>query len=424
VAKLDVTYAYAADITKSERDPETGDLMVYGKATGPDLDLDGQVCDSDWLKTAMPAWFEWGNVREMHGAVAAGIGVELDGDDAANYMLLSRCVDKGAAEKVEKKVYKGYSIGIKNARVVKDVKAPGGRIVDGEIVEVSYVDRPCNPTAKMAIAKSAGLAEDGGSIEIEDGDDASLQPVAVEPEVLPEDAPVVEDVPKAGAWAKSVGADLLRRVRRLVPADALIVKASTDADITTAGQAITIIAQLIESEAGSLAVGNLCDAEQIACLLRAVDALAWFQCMEAAEPASADVPTDDMDMNGAVVEMSTVAEINKGATIEPETTDQLVKAAVTEAMKAHEAEIATLRAELAKVSRLPAPGGPVLARPRAVIAAAGEREAALAKAEQFDSMSKMFSVTDPAAARGYAQLAADARRSVKETDHEGNPSTV
>lgn len=149
---MDLTYAYAADITKAERD-ENGDLIVLGKATGPDLDLDGDRCDPAWLKEAMPEWFEWGNIREMHGPVLAGIGLELtqDGDD---WHVKSKCIDATAAKKIEDGGYKGYSIGIKNGR--REVRDGQNWIVDGEIVEVSYVDRPCNPTAKIAIAKMAG----------------------------------------------------------------------------------------------------------------------------------------------------------------------------------------------------------------------------------------------------------------------------
>lgn len=165
---MGIQYAYAADIVKSERDEETGDLIVYGKATGPDLDLDEQICDADWLKTAMPAWFEWGNVREMHQPIAAGVGIELEeqGDD---WYVKSRCVDPSTAAKIEAGVLKGYSVGIKDPKIVKDAAAPGGRINGGVVVELSYVDRPCNPTAKMAIAKAAG-----GS--------AALQPVEAEPD--------------------------------------------------------------------------------------------------------------------------------------------------------------------------------------------------------------------------------------------------
>jgi hypothetical protein len=150
-----ITYAYAGDIVKAVEDD--GSLIVYGKATGPDLDLDEQVCDPSWLAKAMPAWMQWGNLREMHQPVAAGIGIELaaEGDD---WMLKSKVVDEGTAKKIEAGALKGYSIGIKGAKVVKDAAAPGGRIVGGEIVEVSYVDRPCNPTAVAAIAKGVGLS--------------------------------------------------------------------------------------------------------------------------------------------------------------------------------------------------------------------------------------------------------------------------
>ena len=151
-----ITYAYAGDIDKSY--DEDGSLIVVGKATGPDLDLDEQVCDPNWLKSAMPAWMEYGNLREMHQPVAAGIGLELsaDGDD---WHLKSKVVDPGTQAKIEAGALRGYSIGIKGAKVIKDAAAPGGRIVGGTIVEVSYVDRPCNPTAVTAIAKGAGLSQ-------------------------------------------------------------------------------------------------------------------------------------------------------------------------------------------------------------------------------------------------------------------------
>lgn len=151
-----ITYAYAGDIEKSY--DEDGSLIVVGKATGPDLDLDEQVCDPTWLREAMPAWMKFGNLREMHQPVAAGVGLELtaEGDD---WHLKSKVIDPMTKAKIEAGALRGYSIGIKGAKVVKDANAPGGRIVGGTVVEVSYVDRPCNPTAVTAIAKGAGLAE-------------------------------------------------------------------------------------------------------------------------------------------------------------------------------------------------------------------------------------------------------------------------
>jgi hypothetical protein len=49
---------------------------------------------------------------------------------------------------------RGFSIGIKSPRVVRDNKAANGRIIDGQIVEVSLVDRPANPNCQLVLAKS------------------------------------------------------------------------------------------------------------------------------------------------------------------------------------------------------------------------------------------------------------------------------
>jgi hypothetical protein len=149
-----LTYCYAADITKSERD-ENGDLLVYGKATGSDIDLDGQRCDPEWLKKAMPAWFEWANVREMHQPIAAGVGIELtnEGDD---WYVKSKVIDAGTARKIEAGALKGYSIGVKGPIIHK--RNGQEWLAGGELCEISYVDRPCLPTAKMMICKMAGAS--------------------------------------------------------------------------------------------------------------------------------------------------------------------------------------------------------------------------------------------------------------------------
>lgn len=160
----EITYAYAGDIVKTKT--EDGDLIVYGKATGPDLDLDEQICDPSWLREAMPEWMKFGNVREMHQPIAAGVGIDLEakGDD---WWLKSQVVDPSTAKKIETGALKGYSVGIKNAKVVNDPVAKGGRIVGGTIVEVSYVDRPCNPTAVAGIAKAVGGEWRGVEADVE-----------------------------------------------------------------------------------------------------------------------------------------------------------------------------------------------------------------------------------------------------------------
>lgn len=153
---MDSTTFYAP-ILKSEKQDD-GTLLVTGIATDSTLDVDEQVCDNDWLKTAMPQWFKWGNVREQHSHIAAGTATEYAEKDGAHHITV-RVVDPSSIKKVENKVLKGFSIGIKRPRVVVDEKAAGGRIVDGEIVEVSLVDRPANPACKLSLAKAAEAGE-------------------------------------------------------------------------------------------------------------------------------------------------------------------------------------------------------------------------------------------------------------------------
>ena len=142
-----------ATIVKYDKNDD-GTLMVFGKATDDTLDLDSQICDPTWLDSAMPAWFKsGGNVREMHGPSAAGVAKEYEAKSDGHYIGVL-VVDPIAVKKVENRVYQGFSIGIKSPRVVRDSKAANGRIIDGQIIEVSLVDRPANPSAKLILAKS------------------------------------------------------------------------------------------------------------------------------------------------------------------------------------------------------------------------------------------------------------------------------
>lgn len=276
---MTVTRAYAAEITKAERDAN-GDLIVYGKATGPDVDLDAQICDPKWLKSAMPSWMEWGNLREMHQPIAAGVGLELaaEGD---SWMLRSKVVDDGTAKKIEAGALKGYSVGIKNAKVVKDVEASGGRIIGGEIVEVSYVDRPCNPTATLAIAKSAGSGLE--AVELD------LATAEVVDETGEDDDLSAEDRAKAvTVLDKAVGPD---------------GEIDETPDIEGGRETIALLARLIKAEADELAAGQLDESCDISLLVRAVELV---KCWLAREQAS-DSGTDD-DAMGQVAYVSLCAQ--------------------------------------------------------------------------------------------------------------------
>ena len=149
---MDFTYAYAA-LIKADKN-EDGTLTVYGKATDDSIDMDQQICDPTWLDTAMPQWFKsGGNIREQHSNIAAGVAKEYEAKSDGHY-ISALVVDPVSVKKVEAGVLKGFSIGIKSPRVVRDQKAANGRIIDGQIIEVSLVDRPANPNAKLIMAKS------------------------------------------------------------------------------------------------------------------------------------------------------------------------------------------------------------------------------------------------------------------------------
>ena len=142
-----------AEIVKFNKNDD-GTLTVYGKATSDDLDIDLQICDNDWLKKAMPEWFKsGGNIREQHSSIAAGVATDYEEKNDGFY-ITANVVDPVSCKKVEARVLKGFSIGIKAPRVVRDEKAANGRIIDGQIVEVSLVDRPANPTCQLVLAKS------------------------------------------------------------------------------------------------------------------------------------------------------------------------------------------------------------------------------------------------------------------------------
>lgn len=146
------TASVFARIIKADKQ-EDGSLLVTGVASDSSLDADEQVCDGRWLKSAMPAWFRWGNIREQHSNIAAGVATEYEDKDGQHWVT-ARVVDPSSVKKVESGVLKGFSIGIRSPRVVRDEKAAGGRIVDGEIVEVSLVDRPANPACTISLAKT------------------------------------------------------------------------------------------------------------------------------------------------------------------------------------------------------------------------------------------------------------------------------
>ena len=150
----EMTYAWSP-ITKTDTQPD-GTLMVYGPAISAGLDRDQQRFSQTFIDRAMPEWLsDGGNVREQHDphrAVGVAVGLAKGDDGAA--LLTAKIVDPVAVAKINHGVLRGFSVGVRDPRITMGkADAPGGVIEDGTVVEVSVVDRPCNPAAMFAVAK-------------------------------------------------------------------------------------------------------------------------------------------------------------------------------------------------------------------------------------------------------------------------------
>lgn len=368
-------YAYAP-ITKTVMDDD-GFLHVYGQVSGPQLDMDLQICDPVWLKSALPEWFETGaNIRAMHQPIAAGVGTELDqvGDD---HWLTGKVVDADSITKTVEGVYQGFSIGIKRPVIVKDAAAPCGRIIGGTIVEVSLVDRPSNSSSKIVLAKAVG---------------ADLVKVG---EMDPSTGEVVDGEP---VDEEEIEEDWLEVARH-----ALACWLASEAAEVPEGKGSAYVVRIIAGLIQDLSWAAESDAYD--------DVEAASAAMKAAALNPAPAPQEDPE----VITLSTVADLVKAATADAAGDDdktavvELRKAlglddistALTQAATAE--DLTKVAARLAKVEETVVTSGPFRAAPPADNHRANARDELLTKAAGFRRIAS--GLTDQAMAAGYRQLA-------------------
>lgn len=144
--------------------------LVYGVATAETPDVAGEVCD---YATTKPFYQKWsqsfadatdgkslGNLRAMHGNVAAGKLTDIAfNDDARRIEICAKVVDDAEWTKVQEGVYSGFSQG---GRYVKRWPDPGDAKLTrytAEPLEVSLVDHPCLPDATFSVVKADGGTE-------------------------------------------------------------------------------------------------------------------------------------------------------------------------------------------------------------------------------------------------------------------------
>jgi hypothetical protein len=144
--------------------------LVYGVVTAETPDRAGEICD---YATTKPYYEKWsaefhkasagkslGNLRAMHGKIAAGRIEQITFDDEARQIeICARIVDGAEWAKVEAGVYTGFSQGGGYVKRWPDEHDPGVTRYTANPVEISLVDMPCLPAATFSMIKADGATE-------------------------------------------------------------------------------------------------------------------------------------------------------------------------------------------------------------------------------------------------------------------------
>lgn len=141
--------------------------IVYGTAVVEEVDRSGEIFDYASSKPEFEKWsagFEKatdgkskGNVRAMHGKVAAGKLQDIGFDDKRKAIdVAAKIVDADEWKKVEEGVYTGFSIG---GAYLKRWQDGDHKRYTARPAEISLVDLPCGPSATFSMIKADGSEE-------------------------------------------------------------------------------------------------------------------------------------------------------------------------------------------------------------------------------------------------------------------------
>jgi len=144
--------------------------LVYGTVAEEIPDKAGEIMDYESARPEFEAWSaeiakasdgrSFGNLRAMHGQVAAGKLESLGFDDAGKRIeCCGKVVDDVEWKKVLEGVYTGFSMGGKYLKRWQDTANPELTRYTPQPSEVSLVDNPCIPTATFEVVKEDGTTE-------------------------------------------------------------------------------------------------------------------------------------------------------------------------------------------------------------------------------------------------------------------------
>ncbi|MGB6174911.1 MAG: hypothetical protein WBF43_00900 [Methylocella sp.] len=142
--------------------------LVYGLATAETEDRAGEICDYASTKPLYEKWSKeiarstrgksLGNLRAMHGPVAAGKVTAITFNDLGKQIeICAKVVDDAEWAKVLEGVYTGFSQGGAYERRWTD--AEGLTRYTAAPNEISLVDLPCLPQATFEMIKADGTSE-------------------------------------------------------------------------------------------------------------------------------------------------------------------------------------------------------------------------------------------------------------------------
>lgn len=155
--KLNQPVRFYVPITRV--DPETRIVEGYCYVN-PTIAGDRWNLKRSALEAASGAYMEAPAIRAMHQNIAAGVGLGLNWDDKG-CLLRAEIVDDQEWKKVEKGVYRGFSIGGR-PKIVR-----GNSVESFDWLETSLVDRPGDPDATFSVARLDG-ADEAFEVEVDD----------------------------------------------------------------------------------------------------------------------------------------------------------------------------------------------------------------------------------------------------------------
>ncbi|WP_298421036.1 hypothetical protein [Rhodoblastus sp.] len=144
--------------------------LITGYATAELPDRSGEICDYASTKPHYEKWSEdfakasggksFGNLRAMHGKVAAGkISSILFNDAEKRIEIMAKIVDDDEWRKIEEGVYTGFSQGGDYVKRWPDPENSELTRYTARPTEISLVDLPCLAEANFELVKADGARE-------------------------------------------------------------------------------------------------------------------------------------------------------------------------------------------------------------------------------------------------------------------------